>query len=304
MELTNDVKKTLIERKLMGFKVKSYELHLDMLAVQAVGDEAGVVELQKRIDALAAAYKAVEGELNANTEPKLQRDLEWLLANLDSLNVRKLTADVIDAGTLNANLVTIRSDLTSGYIQLDGSGMIVNNGSFNTFTVDLNGNVVMTSATIQSSTGYPKVVMNPLGDLFGAYLDGNNYLEIQPSYSPTGSPTMYWVAGGSTAGELYAETGVFLFNVIARELTLRTEIQGNIVMQPEVGYSVILPSLFSTIMADTGLPLLATMAQIGNSTSAVGNHNHGIPSGTQLLDADGVTTHTFVSSGGHSHIQT
>lgn len=129
---------------------------------------------------------------------KLQRDQEWLLANLDDMNVRRLRADVIVAGTLDTGKVTIRSDLTSGFIQIDGSGMRINNGSYDTFAADMLGRVTMTSALIQSRPGsYPRVVMDPSSDLFGAYQSVSNYAVLQPVNSTTGAPALSIFQGGS-----------------------------------------------------------------------------------------------------------
>jgi hypothetical protein len=40
----------------------------------------------------------------------------------------------------------------------------------------------------------------------------------------------------------------------------------------------------------------------GLITDTAPNHNHGIAPGAQWLDIDGVTVHTWVASGGHSHV--
>lgn len=114
-----------------------------------------------------------------------------LLVNLDSLNVVSLTADHIDAGTINTNLVRIRSDLLAGaYIQIDGSGMSINNGSFDTFTADINGQVTMTRALIQSSPGgFPRIVMDPDNQLFAAYSSASNYASLTPN-STLGAPAL------------------------------------------------------------------------------------------------------------------
>jgi hypothetical protein len=82
---------------------------------------------------------------------KLQRDYTWLLQNLDDLNVKRITADSIYTGTIDANVATIRSDLNAGaYVQIDGNGLVINNGSINTFEADIDGAVTMTSATIRN----------------------------------------------------------------------------------------------------------------------------------------------------------
>lgn len=71
----------------------------------------------------------------------LVAELRNLMLTLDSLNVVSLTADHVDTGTLNANLVTIRSDLLgSSYLQLDGNGIRANNGVIDTFEIGSDGN--------------------------------------------------------------------------------------------------------------------------------------------------------------------
>lgn len=84
---------------------------------------------------------------------QLVQELVNALLNLDSLNVVSLTADHIDAGTINGNVVTIKSTLSSGYIQIDGNGMVVNDGTKDTFKVDLNGNVTITGR-IEALSGH------------------------------------------------------------------------------------------------------------------------------------------------------
>lgn len=133
-----------------------------------------------------ADFEMVKEKLN-----ELVAKYNNLLVNLDSLNVVSLTADNVDTGTLNANLVRIRSDLTAGaFIQIDGNGMFINNGVFNTFTADINGQVTMTRALIQSSpNGYPRIVMDPENQLFAAYSSDTKYASLTPN-STLGAPAL------------------------------------------------------------------------------------------------------------------
>jgi len=145
----------------------------------------------------------------------LAQEMTNLILNLDSLNVVSLTADHIDAGTIDANIVTIRSDLAAGaYVQIDGNGMVINNGSFNTFTADINGAVSMTSATIQSATGYPKVVMDPASTLFAAYTDSDTYIAITPDFLGHG-PGLISVDGGTTMGGTYCTSLAYHLKAVA-----------------------------------------------------------------------------------------
>ncbi|KWX71626.1 hypothetical protein AMQ84_27275 [Paenibacillus riograndensis] len=121
-----------------------------------------------------------------------------LLVNLDSLNVVSLTADHIDAGTIDANVVTIRSDLTAGaYVQIDGNGMVINDGSMNTFRADITGHVTMTGATIVnnlSSGAYTNISDNGITindgtmDTFRADITGKVTMTGAMIRSATGYP--------------------------------------------------------------------------------------------------------------------
>lgn len=76
---------------------------------------------------------------------------------IDSLNIRKLTAEKITTGTLLANLVTIMSNLTGGaFIRINGDGMVVNNGTKDVLTIDTSGNLstedgVITGGTVRTA---------------------------------------------------------------------------------------------------------------------------------------------------------
>jgi len=125
----------------------------------------------------------------------LVKELTNLMLNLDSLNVVSLTADHIDTGTLDANLVTIRSDLaSSAFIRIDGSGMVINNGSFDTFVVNTNGQVTMTGATVQTATEFPRVVIDPSSNLLLAAQSSSSYLEILALYPIVLSPALRFIS--------------------------------------------------------------------------------------------------------------
>lgn len=89
---------------------------------------------------------------------KLEKELNYLLQNLDTSNVNRLDAKVIKVGTLDANLVTIRSDLSgTSYLQMDTNGIRANNGTINTFEIDSTGAAyfrgnITSDATITGAT--------------------------------------------------------------------------------------------------------------------------------------------------------
>jgi type V secretory pathway adhesin AidA len=231
---------------------------------------------------------------------KLIQDYNNTLLNLDSLNVVSLTASNIDTGILNAGIVTIRSDLTAGaYIQIDGNGMVVNNGTFDTFTVDINGAVTMTSATIQSASGYPKVVIDPNNDLFGAFNTANDYIAVEADYG--GAPSLNFFAGGTLQARMDMLLGFEIFN---NSSTNPMVIDGG-TMGTRMGNIFTFDDWSSIINFDSTTTLqmeLDAKAASGDSTSLSGGHNHGIPDVTVLM-VDGGGTVTFVAVGNHSHTQ-
>jgi hypothetical protein len=186
---------------------------------------------------------------------KLQRDYEWLLQNLDDINVRRLRADVLIAGTIDANVVTIRSDLTGGaYVQIDGNGMRVNNGSYNTFTADINGAVTMTSAKIQSKNGsYPLLVMDPATNLFGAYSAVDTNIHIDPNYPLTLKPAIVFEDGAFEMGTLSASSSRFILSGLQR-LDL-IAIAGRVTISSDNGSGVYFDDWDQIINASSGLSL-------------------------------------------------
>lgn len=180
--------------------------------------------------------------------------------NLDANNIRansietknlkagSVIAEKIDVDQLSA-ITADMGHITAGLIE----------------AVEIFGSFI---ATAQGS--YPRCEMSSTGNLFGAYMDADNFFEIQPVDPGTGAPTLNWVAGGSVAAQLYADASSITIQALARELILTTMIQGNIVLNPEVGYSVVLPSTFATLFADTGQSLQSIIQSLSDRISALG----------------------------------
>jgi hypothetical protein len=135
---------------------------------------------------------------------QLVNELVNTLLNLDSLNVVSLTADHIDAGTINGNVVTIRSDLNGGaYIVIDGTGMTVSDGTQTTLHIDTDGNITMigtlnasqingstiTGSLFQTSAPgtYPRAEMRSSDEMFEAMSDADQFIRIIAS--ALGSPS-------------------------------------------------------------------------------------------------------------------
>jgi hypothetical protein len=109
---------------------------------------------------------------------RLTQEVTNIMLNLDSLNVVSLTADHVDTGTLDANLVTVRSDLTgSSFIQIDGEGIRASDGVINTFEIDTTGKAyfrgditseaTITGSLIQTATTGRRLALS--GNEFIAY---------------------------------------------------------------------------------------------------------------------------------------
>lgn len=224
-----------------------------------------------------------------------------LLVNLDSLNVVSLTAETITTGTLDANRVTIRSDLTAGaYIQIDGNGMTINDGSTDTFRADITGKVTMTGALIRSKTGYPLVIMDPATDLFGAYQDANNHIRMITNYA--GTTAIEFTTAGSLRGRFNTLLGYLSLESLG-PLELRSN-SGDILLEPTSGSVYLQYNDFSKIKNNTQTlqAALNGRATAGANTGSAGAHNHGISPGTQLAVFGGGFV-TWVGAADHVHSQ-
>lgn len=237
----------------------------------------------------------------------LTEELTHLLSNLDTRNINYLSADLIDVGTLNANLVKIQTELMNGgFITIDSEGMKTNNGSFDTFKVGLDGKPIMTGATVQSAAGYPKVVMDPDSQLFGAHASPTQSVTIGP-YRPgsTDSPYVLFEAQG-IGHYLTALNGILTFFGFmdlafsagaGRNITLRSEkLILSLVQAMEI------QSWEKIKNTSTGQTLDQTFAKKGDSTTNAGYHNHGILPGTKLM-VEGGGYVIWSASGDHVHVQ-
>lgn len=96
---------------------------------------------------------------------RLQKEVTYLLnGGLDTLNVNELSADVINAGTLNAALVAIQSALTGATITIDGNGFKAVYTSGVTITIDQNG-FKINNGTTDVFTVDPSGVANFAGNI-------------------------------------------------------------------------------------------------------------------------------------------
>lgn len=61
VEITEDQKKNMIERRLSEYTAKIFSFEMDRTALVAIGDEEGIKTTDERIESLRKAYEAVEG---------------------------------------------------------------------------------------------------------------------------------------------------------------------------------------------------------------------------------------------------
>lgn len=212
-----------------------------------------------------------------------------LLVNLDSLNVVSITA----------NSTTITSNLSGGaYIRLDGNGMVINDGTQDTFSVDINGNVVMTSATVQSAAGYPKVVMDPTGDLFGAYASAIRSIIIGADLA--GFPYLQFSESGTNIDFTYTTGGGL--NISSNgDISLNT---GDVFLYPSnLVHLLSWSDLYNDGALESLQDALNEKANRLSSTGSAGSANGGIPIGTVLMVSGGGTV-TWNGIPAHTHTQT
>ena len=235
---------------------------------------------------------------------KLVKEITNLLLTLDTMNVISLSADVIDAGTVNANVVTIRSDLTNGaYVQINGNGMVINNGYMDTFRADITGRVTMTGALIQSKPNtYPLVVMDPQSDLFGAYLAPYSSVKVVPLTNETASPGVQWNNGVSNFVAALEGAAMSLrggdINIAAVSATLKL-IANRIELLPFD--SVTVPT-WNMIKDQHGVTAAEAFASKGGLTDYSSSFNGGFPPGTVFKDINGVP-YTWSGIPAHAHTQ-
>ena len=145
-----------------------------------------------------------------------------IMLNMDSLNVVSLTADHIDAGTLNAGVVTIRGEDGSVFYQIDSTGIVANNGTIDTLNFDLaTGLLTLVSAIFKSATGFPRVEINSSDNLIAAYSSADDVLTISP-FGPVSTPSVRLYNSDSSTvprGSIYITeiTGTTYFTFFGQE---------------------------------------------------------------------------------------
>lgn len=166
-------------------------------------------------------------------------EMNWLTGNLDSVNIKELTANKIMTGILNAALVTVRSALSGGaYIVIDHNGMRINDGTKDVFIADIHGQVTMTGAKVQTNTSSQSVEINPSENLFRVK-NGGASVSIKPDVA--GNPSLEFDNGFELA-TLFLGLGVFSINTVANATDITLASGKGINLNPSGGYSIRVPT--------------------------------------------------------------
>ncbi|WP_199614632.1 hypothetical protein [Paenibacillus alkalitolerans] len=251
-------------------------------------------------------FSEIESKIN-----ELVAELTNTLLNLDSLNVVSLTADHVDAGTLNAGKVTVKLNINNGgYITIDSNGITVNNGTKNTFRVDLNGNVTaedgtITGGIIRTSATNPRIEMT--GNRIKILYDADTWIEFNPEYL-TGFPVINFHDGTRDFYVGYfPSVGAFAIDGVNGgpiQINSNSDIQLNadgLLKVPDWLY------VANKVTNQTLQAALDSKAVKGASTSTIGDHNHGITTGRYIMTYDSAGNQLglqlWSASGSHSHTQ-
>lgn len=238
----------------------------------------------------------------ADMVAQLQKQVEFLMTgNLSTKNIHEVGKWLAD----DDRLVSEDGDVGMSSAETGGDDVRFWSGSTDMdiapWRVSKSGKMHATGATIESSAGYPKIVMDPDGRLFAAYTSEDTYVGITPDYLGNG-PGQIAVRGGVTEGGSYTTSAKYHLVAVNG---LKLESGEDIEFAPGGSTGVIFSNWSRIYSSGAGQSLQSALnakAISGASTSSVGNHNHGIPDGTVLSTPTG--TVTWSSSGGHSHSQT
>ncbi|SDW30434.1 hypothetical protein [Paenibacillus sp. PDC88] len=205
-----------------------------------------------------------------------------------SIAAEAITTEKIQAGAVTADKITV-NELSAISANLGHiiAGLIE--------SVEIYGSYIATRRN-----AYPRAEMSSDNDLFGAYRDALNFIEIEAEFG--GSPAVRFIQNGQIKGNMHMLYGDITLEGLSG-VTLRATGGRDILLDAGSGYLSV-PS-FSKIISDSDQSLgveLDRKATAGTSTSMSGSHNHGIEDGTELLTADGRTV-TFRAAPQHSHSQ-
>jgi hypothetical protein len=118
-----------------------------------------------------------------NAVGKMAKELNWLLNNLDWKNINELNIQLNGGAS----------------VKIDNSGITINNGEVDTFKADIDGQVTMTGATIQSQDEYPKIVIDPETNLLNIATTPSVSMQVTANNTYE-LPAILWQTPAMTGG--------------------------------------------------------------------------------------------------------
>jgi hypothetical protein len=240
---------------------------------------------------------------------KLIRDLNYLLGNLDTVNINRLDAKVIIAQSITAlqiaaNTITSNEiaanaittdELQAGAVTADKitvAQLSAISANLGTITAG-----IIYGAYIATANGtYPRIEFSSVGNLLGAYLDATHSLIIEPNVG--GAPGIGFHDPSGLTGRIYGNSGLGMIALIDNiELT---SLSGSIDMNA-------VSLLFNSIDVMAAINAKVSHGSTG-STSVSDGHNHGFTSSDYIQCYDSAGTPTlkkawvpYAGSSSHSH---
>lgn len=171
----------------------------------------------------------------------LVKDIDFIInGNLDSKNAREIGGWLVGLQQLVSKDgdVGLSTEDTSGDDIRLFAGASGGNKETAPFKVRKSGKMEATGALIQSTAGYPKVVLDPNGNLLGAYTSPGNYVAINPD--DAGAPAIQIFDGGLIRLSLkYTVESVVFF--IPRDVIISST-AGSIYLSPGISRFVAVPN--------------------------------------------------------------
>lgn len=213
----------------------------------------------------------------------LQKQFRFLQnKGIDSENAREIGGWLIDEESLSStdgDVGMSTEDTTADDVRFFAGGVDKNTAPWR---VSKSGKMVATGALIQSKDGtYPQVKMDPSGDLFGAYKDASNYIEIDADY--LGSPVINIYQNGTLRGQIASAT---LNMLIAATTDLRLESSaGDVTVAPGIGKYLRVGTFARIFGTSEGKDLLTVLGEKVNTTTAFASYgvNMSFDPGTRNL---------------------
>jgi hypothetical protein len=253
--------------------------------------------IKSLVGKIAIGFNEISAVLNGGVDSRNTREIGgW------KVNLTELVSKAGDVGMSTAHTAADDVRLWAGSTDKDTAP----------WRVYESGKMVATSALIESDSNYPKVVLDPNGDLIGAYTSATTSIVIHAFNGGTGAPYLEWT-NGSLNVSIDLTSGVFTIGGNSdAELRFPSgdlDLKGrdNFLYADNFTHVPDWNQLKDDNSGNTLQDELDTKATVGNPTSSNGggSFNGGIPPGTVLMVSGGGTvTWSGITIPNHSHTQT